>query len=125
MAPERLRNQPYDGRADSYSVGVMLYEMLTGRLPFVSTDADPMAVVTMHLTEMPRPLRELRPEVPAEVEEIVLSALAKDWQDRPQAAVLGRRIAAALSMQVPAGLTPDYVSTLKLAIPHPEHSDSL
>ena len=125
MAPERLRNQPYDGRADTYSLGVMLYEMLTGRLPFVSTDADPMAVVTMHLTETPRPPRELRPEIPAEVEEIVLSALAKDWQARPQAAVLGRRIAAALSMRVPAGLTPDYVSTLKLDISHPEHSETL
>ena len=126
MAPERLRNQPYDGRADTYSVGVMLYEMLTGRLPFVSTDGDPMAVVTMHLTETPRPLRELRPELPAEVEEIVLSALAKDWQHRPQAAALGRRLAAALSMQVPAGLTPDYVSTLKLDLPHadqPERSE--
>ena len=123
MAPERLRNQPYDVRADTYSVGIMLYEMLTGRLPFVSTDGDPMAVVTMHLTETPRPLRELRPELPAEVEEIVLSALAKDWQHRPQAAALGRRLAAALSMQVPAGLTPDYVSTLKLELPHPEQPE--
>ena len=123
MAPERLRNQPYDGRADTYSVGVMLYEMLTGRLPFVSTDGDPMAVVTMHLTEEPRPLRDLRPEVPADLDELVLTTLAKDWQNRPQAAALGRRIAATLSLEVPAGLTPDYVSTLKMAIPRPEPTE--
>jgi serine/threonine-protein kinase len=116
MAPERLRNQPYDGRADTYSLGVMLYEMLTGRLPFVSDDADPMAVVAQHLTEEPRPLRELVPDLPGELDEIVLAALAKDWQLRPQAAALGRRIAAALSLPVPPGLTPDYVSTLKLAV---------
>jgi CheY-like chemotaxis protein len=117
MAPERLRNQPYDGRADTYSVGVMLYEMLTGRLPFVSTDGDPMALVSLHLTALPRPPRELVPELPAEVEAIVLAALAKDWQARPQAAALGRSLAAALDLELPAGLTPDHVSTLKLALP--------
>jgi CheY-like chemotaxis protein len=114
MAPERLRNQPYDGRADTYSLGVVLYEMLAGRLPFVSTDSDPMAVVTMHLTEPPRPLREIDPEVPLEVAQIVMEALAKDWQQRPQAAALGRRLAAALDLALPAGLMPDHVSTLRL-----------
>ena len=117
MAPERLRNQPYDGRADTYSLGVMLYEMLTGRLPFVSDDGDPMAVVAMHLTQQPRPPRELQPGIPADVEEIVLAALAKDWQERPHAAHLGRRLAAALDLDVPAGLAPDYLSTLRFALP--------
>jgi CheY-like chemotaxis protein len=118
MAPERLRNQPYDGRADTYSTGIMLYEMLTGRLPFVSDDADPMAVVTMQLTEPPRPPREIVPELPVALETIVMAALAKDWRERPQAAALGRLVASALALQVPAGLTPDHVSTLKLAVPH-------
>jgi CheY-like chemotaxis protein len=117
MAPERLRNQPYDGRADSYSLGVMLYEMVTGRLPFVSDDGDPMAVVAMHLTELPRPPRELEPAVPPAVEEVVLAALAKDWHERPHAAHMGRRLAAALALDVPAGLAPDYLSTLRFALP--------
>ena len=117
MAPERLRNQPYDGRADSYSIGVMLYEMLTGRLPFLSDDGDPMAVVAMHLTQEPRPPRELAPGIPPAVEELVLAALAKDWQERPHAANLGRRLAAALELEVPAGLAPDYLSTLRFALP--------
>jgi serine/threonine protein kinase len=114
MAPERLRNQPYDGRADSYSVGVMLYEMLTGRLPHVSADGDPLAVVAMHLTAEPRPPRQLRPDLPAALEEVVLQALAKDQQLRPQVSVLGRRLAASLELEVPAGLTPDHLRTLQL-----------
>ncbi|HXT21520.1 MAG TPA: protein kinase, partial [Thermoanaerobaculia bacterium] len=113
MAPERLRNQPYDGRADVYSLGVMLYEMLTGRLPFVSADGDPLAVVTMHLTDEPRPPRMLRPDLPEAIEALVLAALAKDPQQRPQASVMGRRLAAALELELPTGLMPDYLSTLK------------
>jgi serine/threonine protein kinase len=116
MAPERLRNQPYDGRADVYSVGVMLYEMLTGRLPFVSADGDPLAVVTMHLTEAPRPPRALRPELPELVDAVVMQALVKDPTERPQASVLGRRLAAALELDVPTGLMPDYLSTLRFGV---------
>jgi len=114
MAPERLRNQPYDGRADVYSVGVMLYEMLTGRLPFVSADGDPLAVVAMQLTEAPRPPRELRPDLPQELERVVLDALAKSPDDRPQVAALGRQLAAAAGLGLPPGLMPDYVSTLRM-----------
>jgi CheY-like chemotaxis protein len=114
MAPERLRNQTYDGRADTYSVGIMLYEMVTGRLPFVSTDADPLAVVAMHLTEEPRPPRAIRPEIPPALEEVVLQAMAKDPLRRPQASVLGRRLAEALELDPPPGLMPDSLRTLKM-----------
>jgi CheY-like chemotaxis protein len=113
MAPERLRNQPYDGRADVYSIGVMLYEMLTGRLPFVSADGDPLAVVTMHLTEEPRRPRALRPDLPELVDAVVMQTLVKDPAERPQASVLGRRLAAALELELPTGLLPDYLSTLR------------
>src|SRR4029079_14927303 len=114
MAPERLRNQPYDGRADVYSVGVMLYEMLTGRLPFVSADGDPLAVVAMQLTEAPRPPRELRPDLPQELERVVLDALAKSPDGRPQVAPLGSQLAAAAGLGLPPGLMPDDVSTLRM-----------
>jgi serine/threonine protein kinase len=114
IAPERLRNQAYDGRADTYSLGVMLYEMLAGRLPFVSTDDDPLAVVAMHLTEEPRPPRDLRPELPEALEEVVLQAMAKDPLARPQVSVLGRRLAAALGLDPPAGLMPDSLQTLQM-----------
>ncbi len=117
MAPERLRNQPYDGRADSYSVGVMLYEMLTGRLPFVSPDDDPLGVVTLHLTEVPRSPRALRPDLPEALEAVVLMALAKDPRERPQASMLGRLLAAAVGVSLPRGLAPDSIGTLKLGTP--------
>jgi CheY-like chemotaxis protein/tRNA A-37 threonylcarbamoyl transferase component Bud32 len=117
MAPERLRNQPYDGRADTYSLGVVLYEMLAGRLPFVSSDADPMAVVAMHLTEPPRPPSELVPGLSAELDRLVLDALAKDWQSRPHAAELGRRLATALALELPPGLLPDHMRTMKMGTP--------
>ncbi len=55
LAPERLRGVGYDGRADVYSLGVMLYEMLTGSVPFLSPDGDLMKVAVMHLKKTPEP----------------------------------------------------------------------
>src|SRR5204863_6777883 len=54
MAPERLGNNPYDGKSDVYSLGVMLYEMLCGRVPFYSSEG-PWQTVVMHLTVKPIP----------------------------------------------------------------------
>ena len=87
MAPERLRGHRYDGRADVYSVGVTLYEMLTGKLPFRSDNGDVMAVALMHLREMPLPPSQLRPDLPPGVDEIVLRLLDKDPGRRPGALI--------------------------------------
>jgi CheY-like chemotaxis protein len=83
MAPERFRNQPVDGRSDVYSVGVTLYQMLTGRLPFPADPADPLAVAMLHLETAPPPMNA--PGVPAAVEEVVLNALRKTREHRPDA----------------------------------------
>jgi CheY-like chemotaxis protein len=88
-APELFAAGGHDGRADVYSLGITLYEMLCGRLPFRSTSRDPGALATMHLCEPPPPPRRLNPDIPAEVEEVVLHALAKDPEHRPRAAELG------------------------------------
>ena len=82
MAPERFRGEPVDGASDVYSVGVMLYQMLVGRLPF-PPDSELMAVVMMHLHRHPPPLREVDPAIAPEIDHIVLSALRKDPRQRP------------------------------------------
>ena len=84
MAPEQgLKNQ-YDRRSDIYSLGIVLFEMLTGYTPF---DADtPLAILMKHLND-PLPLpTEIDPSLPVELERVVLKALAKDPDDRFQSA---------------------------------------
>lgn len=90
MSPERLNNLPYDGKADIYSIGIMLYQMLTGRLPFFSKEKDLLSIAMMHLTKEPQKLRDLNPSIPEQVEAVVLRALAKDPKDRPTAKELAR-----------------------------------
>ncbi len=85
MAPERLANQPYDGRADIYSLGVILYRMLTGRLPFEPQEGDAYAVMVMHLTEEPPPPRQINPNIPEVVESIIKLTLKKQPGERPTA----------------------------------------
>lgn len=80
LAPEQALGEAVDGRADLYALGVMLYEMLTGRLPF--DDSDPLVVITGHLHAAPRPPRETYPELSPTLEAIILKLLAKKPADR-------------------------------------------
>ncbi len=102
MAPERFTDEPYDGRVDVYSVGVMLYEMLVGELPFAVADGNILNVIRMHLTKPPRLLRELRGDLPEEVEAVVLRALAKKAEDRPTAERLAADFAAVVRLTAAA-----------------------
>jgi hypothetical protein len=82
MSPEQALGKTVDHRSDVYSLGVLLYEMLTGGVPFVAETF--MGVLTQHVTEpVPAP-RERAPErsIPAELEAVVLRAMAKDVDDR-------------------------------------------
>lgn len=97
IAPEQVRGESMDHRGDLYSVGVMMYELLTGRLPFVG--ATSMDVLLAHATETPPSFAELGLAgwVPPAVEELVQDCLAKDPDDRPQSArELAERFEAAL-----------------------------
>jgi CheY-like chemotaxis protein len=92
MAPERFRNQPIDGRSDVYSVGITLYQMLTGRLPFAADQSDPLAVAMRHLEAEPPPMGD---DVPDAVQEVVMNALRKRPEHRPDALHLGQDLARA------------------------------
>lgn len=88
MSPERISGGPSDVRSDVYSIGVLLYEMLCGRMPFARSDAGLAAALSDHLTKPPQPLRAYNAEVPESLERVVLSTLAKDPAQRPQMDVL-------------------------------------
>ena len=84
IAPEQAQGLPVTAQSDVYSMGIVVYEMLTGHLPF--TGDTPMAVALQQVQQAPPPLRQWNPAVPATLETIVLAALSKDPRQRPASA---------------------------------------
>jgi serine/threonine-protein kinase len=84
LSPEQARGAPVTASSDLYSVGIVLYEMLTGRVPFTGDSA--IEIAMKHLNEWPKAPSQLRPEISEEVDQIVLRALAKAPEDRYQTA---------------------------------------
>jgi eukaryotic-like serine/threonine-protein kinase len=88
LSPEQARGETVDSRSDVYSTGCLLYELLTGRPPFVGES--PVSVAYQHVREQAKPPSSLDPELPAQVDAIVMKALAKPIEERYQSAAAMR-----------------------------------
>jgi len=98
MAPEQIRAEQIDGRTDVYALGCMIYEMVTARLPFEAPTV--MALLSKHLLENPPPPSQRRPDlgIPPVIDELIMTAIAKDPNARaPSMELFGERITAILA----------------------------
>ena len=84
MSPEQARAEPLDGRSDVYSLGVMLFELLTGRRPFESDT--PYSIAVMHVTMPPPSPRQFEPNISIALEKVIMRALRKTRDDRFESA---------------------------------------
>jgi predicted Ser/Thr protein kinase len=80
MSPEQASGMDLDGRSDIYALGVILFQMLSGRLPFEAKT--PVALIMQHMTQPIPPILEVNPELPLSMEDVITHALAKDREER-------------------------------------------
>jgi len=105
LSPEQAQGHDVGERSDLYSVGIILYEMLTGRVPF---DGDsPVTIALKQVSEDPVPPRELVPTIPPDLEAIVMWSLRKDPADRPQDAEAMIRALEAVRERILTGAEPE------------------
>jgi eukaryotic-like serine/threonine-protein kinase len=97
MSPEQCTDEELSPRSDVYSLGIILYEMLTGKVPF--DGFSPTAIIVKHVTEPPMPIHDLRPGIPGQIEEVVLRALEKKPENRQESVLqLAQEFEAALGI---------------------------
>ncbi|HXU74529.1 MAG TPA: serine/threonine-protein kinase [Polyangia bacterium] len=107
MSPEQALGKPLDLRADIYSVGIIMYELFTGKVPFEAESF--MGILTKHITTQPTPPRQVAPEreIPDVIEAVILRALAKEADERYQTmGELGAELASIAAELAPEALQP-------------------
>src|SRR6266508_354284 len=118
MSPEHCLGEELDGRSDIYSLGIVLFEMLTGVVPFDSPT--PTAIVVKHVNEPPPPPRTLNPKISPAVESVALRALEKRRDARPQTAgEMARELIAAAGGAGPGSPHPATVAAPGAVTPAP------
>jgi serine/threonine-protein kinase len=125
LSPEQAKGLPSTPRSDMYSLGITLYESLTGRLPFIGDNS--IAVAMQHVNDEPPPPRMFNPRIPPQIEALVLRALRKNPDERPATArefarlLAGQRIVSEQDTVVravsprPAAISPRPVATANTA----------
>ena len=131
LSPEQARGETVDSRSDVYSAGCLLYELLTGRPPFVGDS--PVAVAYQHVREPALPPSDHDTDLPPEIDAIVMKALAKRVEDRYQSAaamrsdieryLAGRPVQAPIPAAVPTPPPPTYPTAATAIAPQPPMDD--
>ncbi|MDQ6929675.1 MAG: protein kinase [Candidatus Eremiobacteraeota bacterium] len=86
LPPERFLSRPADPRSDLYSVGIVMYELFTGTVPFRNDSDDLVATIFSHVNDVPPPPRQINRNIPAPLERVITKAIEKDTQKRFQSA---------------------------------------
>ncbi len=121
MAPEQVKRQPVDARTDLYALGIVLFQLLTGRLPYASTTTQGM--LFQHVYSVPMSARDIVPTVPVALEQIIFRALAKAPEQRYQTAEeMAAALEAVFSATQPPMIASNYNPTPDDALTYPSQN---